>query len=210
MSAPEFACSRLASVLLAVSIFTIAAGTVVSQTPPFWRNTGSLNIIRSSHTATLLPSGKVLVAGGRDSGGTPITSAELYDPVSEIWTTTGSLHLSRTGHAAILLGTGKVLVVGGVGAESSAELYDPASGTWTVTGNLHSPKSQQTGSVEYPPPGLVLLTNGKVLAVGGGSAELYDPAAGSWALTGTQTPSAALPRCCKMVRSSWSRAAAVY
>src|SRR6187455_260167 len=90
-SAPAFARSRWASVLMAMAMLGIAAGTVVSQTPPFWRNTGSLNIIRNRHTATLLPNGKVLVAGGRDSGGNPLTSAELYDPVSEIWTTTGGL-----------------------------------------------------------------------------------------------------------------------
>jgi hypothetical protein len=171
----------LARVLIATGVLVIAAVTVVSQTPPFWRDTGSLNIFRSSHTATLLPNGKVLVAGGNGSGGNPINSAELYDPVSEIWTTTGSLHLSRSGHAAVLLGNGKVLVVGGMGAESSAELYDPASGQWTVTGNLRSPKALPSVIAN---PGLVVLTTGKVLAVGAGSAELYDPASGTWAVTG--------------------------
>ncbi len=171
----------LTKVLVAIGIFAIAAVTAVSQTPPFWRSTGTLNINRQVHTATLLPSGKVLVAGGKTSGGNPLISSELYDPVSESWTVTGNLHLSRWGHAAVLLGNGKVLVVGGTGAESSAELYDPVSGTWTVTGNLHSAKVQQTD----PPPGLVVLGNGKVLAVGGGSAELYDPASGAWAVTGT-------------------------
>jgi hypothetical protein len=175
---------RAAKVLLAIGILAIAGGTVVSQTPPFWRNTGNLNAVRGHHTATLLTNGKVLVAGGRDNGGNPLTSAELYDPALETWTTTGGLHLSRWGHSAVLLGNGKVLVVGGVGAESSAELYDPVSGTWTVTGNLRAAKVQ-TGTVVYPPPGVVLLANGKVLAVGGGSAEIYDPASGSWALTGS-------------------------
>jgi hypothetical protein len=175
---------RLAQVLLAFGIFALAGGTSVSQTPPFWRNTASLNAVRGNHTATLLSNGKVLVAGGRDNGGNPLTSAELYDPVLETWTTTGSLHLSRWGHAAALLPNGKVIVVGGVGAESSAELYDPVSGTWTVTGNLRTDKVQ-TGTVVYPPPGVVVLANGKVLAVGGGSAELYDPASGVWAFTGS-------------------------
>jgi hypothetical protein len=172
---------RLARILIATGIVLIAVGTVVSQTPPFWRDTGSLNIVRSSHTATLLPNSKVLVAGGNGSGGTALNSAELYDPVSQIWTITGSLHLSRSSHAAVLLGNGKVLVVGGVGAESSAELYDPVSGQWTVTGNLRSPKVQPGVLAN---PGLALLTNGKVLAVGAGSAELYDPASGTWAITG--------------------------
>jgi hypothetical protein len=178
----------VAGALLAVSCITVVSQNIVGPTDPevtrFWRNTGSLNTIRGNHTATLLINGKVLVAGGRDGGGNPLASAELYDPVSETWTITGSLHLSRWGHAAILLGNGKVLVVGGVGAESSSELYDPVTGNWSVTANLHSPKVQ-SGTAVYPPPGTVLLQNGKVLAVGGGSAELYDSVAQTWTITGS-------------------------
>jgi len=46
-----------------------------------WRHTGSLNTARFVHTATLLPNGMVLVAGGlmRDDGD-PLASAELYGP----------------------------------------------------------------------------------------------------------------------------------
>src|SRR4051812_16642878 len=53
-------------------------------------NTGSLATARSGHTATLLPDGKVLVAGG--SGG---TSTELYNPANGTWTATGSLGTPR-------------------------------------------------------------------------------------------------------------------
>ena len=101
---------------------------------PFtFSNTGSLNTARTVHTATLLPNGKVLVAGGQGaSGGNFLSSAELYDPASGSWTTTGSLNTARADHTATLLPNGKVLVAGGYngGPElTSAELYDPASGT---------------------------------------------------------------------------------
>ena len=66
----------------------------------------------TDHTATLLPSGKVLVAGGYDDGGT-LSSAELYDPASGTWTATGSLGTARYDHTATLLPSGKVLVAGG-------------------------------------------------------------------------------------------------
>src|SRR5205823_4218892 len=89
-----------------------------------WSATGSLNTARRQHTATLLPNGKVLVAGGYNGG--YLTSAELYDPASGTWRATGSLHTARAEHTARLLPNGKVLVAGGFngGYLTSAELYD--------------------------------------------------------------------------------------
>src|SRR5438552_9538167 len=99
--------------------------------------TPSLNTARSEHTATLLPNGKVLVAGGQNDSGY-LTSAELYDPASGSWTITGSLNTARRYHTATLLPNGKVLVAGGAdnsnNAIASAELYDPSSGTWSESG----------------------------------------------------------------------------
>src|SRR5437660_3646931 len=93
--------------------------------------TGSLSTKRDYHTATLLPNGKVLVAGGRNNG-VLLASAELYDPASGTWSATGSLSAGRYHHTATLLPNGKVLVAGGFaygGYSASAELYDTASGT---------------------------------------------------------------------------------
>src|SRR6266446_5141055 len=122
-----------------------------------WTATGSLNTARYFHTATLLPDGKVLVAGGWD-GFNPFTSAERYDPSSGMWRTTGSLHIARELHTATLLPNGMVLVAGGRDSSGqpldSAELYDPASGTWTDTGSLNTARFIHTAS---------LLSNGLVL-----------------------------------------------
>ena len=145
--------------------------TLPSADAPFtFGNTGSLNTARYFHTATLLPNGKVLVAGGAGSSGNYLASAELYNPASGSWTPTGSLANARYAHTATLLPNGKVLVAGGAG--TSTELYDPASGTWAVTGNLATGRLYHTAT---------LLPNGKVLVAGGdnigslASAELYDP-----------------------------------
>ena len=106
-----------------------------------WTATGSLNTARYFHTATLLPNGMVLVAGGLALAAL-LASAELYDPASGTWTATGSLNTARYLHTATLLPNGKVLVAGGRGSSirpsASAELYDPASGTWTATGSLNT------------------------------------------------------------------------
>jgi WD40 repeat protein len=151
-----------------------------------WTATGSLGGTRWIHTATLLPSGKVLVAGGQGSGGY-LASAELYDPESGTWTATGSLGIAHCCPAATLLPDGRVLLVGGLnssGALASAELYDPTSGNWTATGSLATARNF---------PNLTLLPNGNVLSAGGisasgstlASAELYDLASGAWTATGS-------------------------
>ncbi len=148
--------------------------------------TGSLDTARGFHTATLLPNGMVLVAGGSDGSGAVSASAELYDPALGTWTATGSLNTARYLHTATLLPNGMVLVAGGFASGSiiSAELYDPALGTWSATGSLNTARYSHTAT---------LLPNGMVLVAGGidsisgnsASAELYDPALGTWTATGS-------------------------
>jgi uncharacterized delta-60 repeat protein len=154
-----------------------------------WSQTGNLNVRRGSQTATLLPNGKVLVAGGSffipdlswDNTRPPTVyypvQSELYDPATGTWTQAGNLNSGRDNHTATLLSNGKVLVAGGSGI--SSELYDPATGTWSQTGNLNFAREYHTAT---------LLPNGKVLVAGTGgagiSSELYDPATGTWTQTG--------------------------
>jgi len=143
-------------------------------------------------TATLLPSGKVLVAGGIIPTGV-LSSAELYDPGTNTWALTGTMTDTRHGQTATLLKNGEVLVAGGGDSSvvtSTTELYDPATGTWTATGSMAGPRWLHAAT---------LLKNGKVLVAGGqsgstcgfggfealSSAELYDPATGTWTLTGS-------------------------
>src|SRR5947199_9776008 len=126
---------RLAAValgLLVVLLPLMAAmpsSTVqATATAGSWSLTGSLHFARLGHTATLISTGKVLVAGGGPA------SAELYDPSTGKWSLTGSLNVVRSGHTATPLPDGKVLVAGGSNntsnALASAELYDPSTGKW--------------------------------------------------------------------------------
>ena len=147
--------------------------------------TGSLNTGRSSHTATLLNNGKVLVAGGTDSSNAHLASAELYDPATETFTLTGSMNTTRSSQQATLLANGKVLVAGGDSSGGvTAELYDPTTETFTPTGSMNTAHALFTAT---------LLNNGKVLVAGGqivnpvqlASAELYDPATGIFTPTGS-------------------------
>ena len=94
-----------------------------------WTITGNLNQGRAYHTATLLTTGKVLVAGGFFVDGLPNTTdrSELYDPATGTWSNTGNLNSARRFHTATLLLNGKVLAAGGTFGINTAELYDPNS-----------------------------------------------------------------------------------
>jgi len=154
-----------------------------------WTATRRMTEARWGHTATLLPNGKVLVAGGYLNGSDSLPSAEVYDPGSGRWTITGHMTVGRGGHTATLLPDGTVLVIGG-GAEdtlleggprsATAELYDPGSGKWTATGKLTEARKGFTATLL--PGGLVLVAGGDGSFM---AAELYDPASRKWTATGS-------------------------
>jgi N-acetylneuraminic acid mutarotase len=101
-----------------------------------WSAAGDLVTPRAGHTATLLPNGKVLVAGGFQNYPTSLVSAELYDSVANTWSAANPLLTARGFHTATLLPNGKVLVVGGDSLGSSAELYDGVANIWSPTASL--------------------------------------------------------------------------
>jgi hypothetical protein len=88
-----------------------------------------MNDARGAHTATLLPTGVVLVSGGCPDDPdcfTTTASAEIYSSTSGTWTNTSPMGVPRSEHTANLLANGRVLATGGCcGAGSSAELYLP-------------------------------------------------------------------------------------
>lgn len=126
-----------------------------------WTNTGPLSAQREYHSATLLPSGKVLVVGGfAPQSGIQPTSSELYDPSTGLWTATGAIGVARASHSATLLPSGQVLVAGGTNAGavlSSAEIYDPPTRKWSPTASLDGRYSHTA----------TLLPYGEVLIAGG-------------------------------------------
>jgi WD40 repeat protein len=152
--------------------------------------TARMQVPRASHTSTLLPGGKILIAGGFAGSGSennPYRSTELYDPRTRSFQPAGNMTIGRAGHTATLLKNGKVLITGGwtgrYDVRRAAELYDPTTGIFTLTGNLIIERADNTST---------LLPDGRVLVAGGvdrhenalASAELYDPVTGTFTLTG--------------------------
>jgi len=139
-------------------------------------------------SATLLSSGKILIAGGWN---TP--ACRIYDPATGNLSPTGSLATYPIGmysHTGTLLGSGKVLITGGaddgdgVNTLANAEIYDPASGRFTGIGAMLARRSLHTATQ---------LAGGSVLLAGGASgdsAELYDPVTAKFTATGSSPNSA--------------------
>jgi len=105
-----------------------------------------MNLARAFHTATLLPDGQVLIAGGLSLDSVePIPKAELYDPFGKRFVLAPDLRAPRARHQATLLQSADqyfVFFTGGEGGAGSWEVYDPAStGSGAVTnGTLHTPR----------------------------------------------------------------------
>ena len=141
---------------------------------------GKMNVARDAHTATLLPDGRVLIAGGGS------LTAELFDPAAKTFTLVGTMMSSLAPRSATMLANsalpnyGKVLISGG--NEVIAELFDSATGKFTATGSTLSKHVGQTAT---------LLKNGKVLLAGGetAKAELFDPSSGTFTATGSMADS---------------------
>src|SRR5438445_607440 len=161
------------------------ASPASAQAPGTWAPIADLNQPRAEHTATLLASGTVLIAGGRDAADQPLASAEIYEPATGGYTLLASpLPAPVWGHTATRLVDGTVLIAGGTGdgglPVAAAQLFDPATDTFTAVGSMTTPRGHHTAT---------LLRDGRMLVAGGtdglnalATLEVYDPATRTFSL----------------------------
>jgi hypothetical protein len=158
------------------SYVPLASYEVYDPATQMWSAAGSLHRGYASHTATLLPDGKVFIMGDDSNLHPP---SEVYDPATGTSSLTSLSAHPRSLHTATLLPNGTVLVVG----ERFTDVYDPATNTWSEAGLLSEYRTKHTAT---------LLSNGTVLVAGGGRytkevgwlpldhTEVYDPLTRRW------------------------------
>ena len=137
--------------------------------------TGNMSRSGLGHTATLLPSGKVLIHWG--------TSAELYDPSSGMFVAIDGVFPG--GALATLLNTGKVLINGPwppALTDFPALLYDPGDGTFLPTGDYVGTPGA-LGAATLLPDGRVLVAGSQGCCSDSGKTEIYDPGSDTFSLT---------------------------
>jgi hypothetical protein len=158
--------------------------------------TGTMSVARQIETATRLPDGRVLVAGGTSNGSftAALASAEIYDPTTGAFSPTGNaMSDPRLQHTATLLDDGRVLIAGGGTAPAddptdvlplaSLDLFDPATGRFSpAAGSLAVGRFAHTATAVAG--GLVLISGGTTRNLSTASAEVFD------AMTGVATATA--------------------
>lgn len=130
----------------------------------------SMASARALHSAVRLNDGRVLIIGGVNQNGDPVSSCEIYNPVTNSFSSTGSMGTSRVMFGVCRLADGRVMVAGGTdalqpdvvtavqGVLDSAEIYNPATGSWSGTSDIADYRMA---------PALTLLPNGQVMVSGG-------------------------------------------
>jgi len=146
--------------------------------------TGSLNVPRWGHTATLLSDGKVLIAGGynyQGSAHTNLDTAEIYDPATgQFILLTSKMSSPRRQHTATAFPDPndkkvmKILIAGGINSggaaqtdtwtvTNTADIYDVATATFTPTGDLITGRGTHRATV-IPKSYVTLPTGGTAIS----------------------------------------------
>ena len=151
---------------------------------------GAMATDHSFAAVSILPDGRVLIAGGQGSDGSALSDAEIYDPATDTFSQTAAMSTPRVGARAVALPGGGVLIAGGsstgnyADALATAELFDAQQGRFISTGPMREERTYFTATA---------FAGGKVLVAGGlrkdssvtSSAEIYDPGKGQFEEAGS-------------------------
>jgi large repetitive protein len=165
-----------------------AATRVVEAFDPAQRSLtaiGSMLTGRTGFSATPMPDGTVLIAGGKNSAGATLSSVEVFDAVGGSSVAVGEMLSARHHHSAVLLpNNNQILFAGGADGDTvlgSAELFTPWTGTFSRTASLATARQ-----------GAAMMAVRSGLAQISGGSNVTGPVAGSeaygYATIGTNKP----------------------
>ena len=129
-----------------------------------FRATGPMIVPRCGPTATLLPNGGVLIAGGATCSEepAPIRTLELFQPSSASFHYAADLNFPRFDLKTLLLNNGRVLIAQGYSQShqliAPAEMFDPKDAIVQPAGSMMVPRC--FGSETQLPGGQVLIAGG--------------------------------------------------
>src|SRR5438874_2364957 len=206
--------------LLSAAVTLAMATLVGASSSPQVEQLSPLAVARTGHVATALSDGRILITGGRDSSGTVLSAAEIFDPATQKSTAIASLgspragHTDsmeyfssvnqtfaldaqkmtavRTGHEAISLSDTRLLLFGGDSGNTIDE-FNPTADTLSLKGTMDAPASTAT-----------LLANGKILVLRPDVAGLYAPDATDAASAFAPFDETLVPGCTALLRKGQS------
>ncbi len=152
----------------------VGLGVQLSKTTelydPFWGGVGPMEQARSGHSATLLSSGRLLLAGGWGSGGITTGRGEVFETATGQTWFSRPMAKARTEHQAVRLASGEVLLTGGVPfpggvALRDAELFDLRTAAFRATTPMELPRTAHA---------MALLPGGEVMVAGGVASQTWD------------------------------------
>jgi hypothetical protein len=129
-----------------------------------FRPAGAMVVPRCGPTATLLPDGSVLIAGGATCSEepAPIRTLEIFDPSGNSFHSAADLNFPRFDLKTLLLNNGKVLIAQGYSQTheliAPAEIFDPKDAIVQPAGSMAVPRC--FGSETQLPGGQVLIAGG--------------------------------------------------
>ncbi len=167
-------------VLRSAEIYDPVAGT--------WSAAANMSSYRAAATATVLPDGRVLIAGGTEGNnshdvadvadllGTALRTTEIYNPATNTWTSGPNMNEPKAGAMAVTLADGRWLVAGGIthisvfgipipDFSNGMQIYNPGTGAWSNATDMRSKRALG---------GITLLQNGKVYMAGGAGGDIFN------------------------------------
>ncbi|MDP6849981.1 MAG: kelch repeat-containing protein [Planctomycetota bacterium] len=153
-----------------------------------WTLLPPMNKYRAAQSASLLPDGRVLIAGGTEGSGaheltdvadllgSSLKQTEYLDPSTLTWSNGPNLPEPKAGHGCVTLADGRILMSGGItyttifgiripDFSNQASIYDPATGNFSNAGSIGIKRALFAET---------LLPSGEVAIFGGAGGDIFN------------------------------------